>query len=159
MLCIRKMNIMDLTTQPCFCCVFKHNLNVAFLIINMQNTVIVLCSHLVPHKRLNGWPNNLQILKLNTYSRLLNDSRNLNLLKKTKILSLSKCVDYLPRLKWRIQFCVFTWTWVVVCVFKAAAAVPAVVFSSPEVKIRRVSLVGGGRGDFTGGGLCCGCSV
>lgn len=36
---------------------------------------------------------------------------------------------------------------VIVCVFNADAAVPAVVISTPEVKIRHV---GGGRWDFTG---------
>lgn len=34
MLCIRKMNLMDLTTQPCFCCVSECNLNVAFFLYN-----------------------------------------------------------------------------------------------------------------------------
>lgn len=70
MLCIRKMNLMDLTTQPCFCCVFKCNLNVAFFFANKhaEHCNSVLCFHFIPQKLLRE----LHILKLNTYSGLLN---------------------------------------------------------------------------------------
>lgn len=119
------------------------------LLINMQNTVIVLCF------LLKLW-NEVHIL--NWAPPVLCDSkRKRKMLAVLQVFVLTKCVYHLLLLKVSVQFCVSGNAEVsmmfrkdtqgglgVVSIFKAGATVPAVVVSSPEVKISCVP-VGGGR--------------